>query len=202
MKMKESMDMRRLVLLTAVLLAGCGTFQLAGTIAPTTGKTNDQQRLDLLQCKDRARLEANSAERQAGAFALGLTIVGAPLAYELEKKKQREVFATCMSEFGYAVTPVTDERATAKFLPAPPPVPMPTQAVNAPVSTVPPASTLAAPVAQSAPVPPVAPSPPVAAAPAPKDITAQLQKLQELRDRGLITAQEFEVKRKAILDSL
>lgn len=201
--MKERLHMRRLVLLTTVVLAGCGTFQLAGTIASTTAKTNDQQRLDLLQCKDRARLEANSAERQAGAFALGLTVVGAPLAYELEKRKQREVFATCMSELGYAVTPVTDERATAKFLPAP--VPIPAQAINAAVSTAPPPiTTLPVAVPQPVPAPPIAPSLPLSAAPAtaPKDITAQLQKLQELRDRGLITVQEFETKRKALLDAL
>ena len=40
-----------------------------------------------------------------GRFLLGLTIVGAPVAFEMEKSKQREVFTNCMQERGYAITP-------------------------------------------------------------------------------------------------
>lgn len=100
----------RLAALTSLglLLAGCGTFQLASGVIPPPGKTNEQQQLDTLSCKDHAKLQANTADRQAAAFALGFTIVGAPLAYELEKSKQREVFKTCMEARGYRVLPPKD----------------------------------------------------------------------------------------------
>src|SRR3974390_3030140 len=94
--------------LLCLLCAGCGTFPLASAVYPPIGKTSDQHQLDNLNCKDRAKLEANTAERQAGAFALGLTIIGAPLAYELEKQKQREVYADCMQALGDRVVSAKD----------------------------------------------------------------------------------------------
>lgn len=69
---------------TILLLAGCGTFQLASSVIPSTPKTQDQQQLDNLGCKDQAKLEANTTGRQTGAFLLGMTIVGAPVAFEME----------------------------------------------------------------------------------------------------------------------
>lgn len=96
---------KRLALLTIPLLCtACGTFNL-GNVHQQAGKSKEQQQLDTLTCKDQARLAANSSERQAGAFLLGLTIVGAPVAFEMEKSKQREVFTNCMQERGYAITP-------------------------------------------------------------------------------------------------
>src|SRR5690349_9798627 len=94
---------------SSFLLGSCGSFQLASAVYPPAGKSSDQQQIDNLACKDRARLEANTAERQAGAFLLGMTIVGAPAAFELEKAKQREVYGECMTARGYRVIPATDE---------------------------------------------------------------------------------------------
>jgi hypothetical protein len=97
--------MRRttLLLLFACSIGGCGAFTL-GNVRPQTGKSSEQQQLDTLTCKDQASLAANSAGRQTGDFLLGLTIVGAPVAYEMDKAKQRQVFADCMQARGYVVT--------------------------------------------------------------------------------------------------
>jgi hypothetical protein len=92
-----------LVLALACGVAACGTFNL-GNVHPQPGKTAEQQQLDTLTCKDQANLAVNSAGRQTGDFLLGLTIVGAPVAYEMDKSKQRQVFADCMQARGYAVS--------------------------------------------------------------------------------------------------
>ena len=85
------------------LLTGCGTFNL-GYVQPQAGRTSEQQQLDTLTCKDTARLAAESGDRQVGNFLLGMTIVGAPIAYELDRSKQREVFKECMQGKGYSIT--------------------------------------------------------------------------------------------------
>ncbi len=181
----------RLFAVTSVsfLIAGCGTFQLASGSIPPPGKTKEQQQLDTLSCKDRAKLEANTADRQVGAFALGLTIVGAPLAYELEKSKQREVFKTCMEERGYRVLPPNDGPNTASASASAQGTPPPARAAEPPKPATP---TPVAPTAASQPV-----SPPVS-----RDEATQLQKLKELREKGLISEDEYASKRKEILDRL
>ena len=182
------------LILVALLLTGCGTFQLASGIYPPPGKSSDQQQTDILVCKDQAKNEANTAGRQAGAFLLGMTLVGAPVAYELEKSKQREVFSECMTARGYRITPTTDAPNSAKA--APPPVQQATSVRET-------AAKPAAPVAEPKVVPP-APASTVAtnvAAPS-RDDAAQLEKLKDLRDRGLITEEEYNAKRKVILDRL
>lgn len=98
-----------------------------------------------------------------------------------------------MEAKGYRILPPNDQAASA----AP--------ASNTP-STPQPALTPPAPLPKSAVVAPA--SPPTAAAPATrqtssgKDEAAQLQILKELRDKGLITEEEYEKKRKEILDRL
>jgi hypothetical protein len=92
----------------AVVLAGCGTFQLAGSVIPRGDKTQDQMNLDNLMCKDRAKIEANTAARAVGSFVAGATLVGIPVAMEAEKAKQREVYKTCMEARGYVVVPPKD----------------------------------------------------------------------------------------------
>lgn len=89
------------------LSAGC-TFNL-GTVRSPSGKTADQQQSDILYCKDQAHLAVSSTGRQTGDFLLGVTIVGAPVAYELDKSKQREVYGTCMRAKGYTVIPPSGE---------------------------------------------------------------------------------------------
>src|SRR3984957_3580401 len=102
---EQRMNSKRLLpLLMSCGLAACGTFNL-GNVHPQTNKTADQQQLDTLTCKDQATLAVSSAGRQTGDFLLGLTIVGTPVAYELDKAKQRQVFADCMQARGYSVTP-------------------------------------------------------------------------------------------------
>lgn len=96
--------MRSAILVAAVLVAGCGSFPLGRTVPPLT-KTAEQHQLDQLTCKDQAFQSANSSERQAGNFLMGLTIVGTPIAWEIEKKHQREVFKNCMEARGYTVIP-------------------------------------------------------------------------------------------------
>jgi hypothetical protein len=95
---------RLTLLFLSLLTTACGTFNL-GNVHPQSNKTADQQQLDTLSCKDQATLAVSSAGRQTGDFLLGLTIVGTPVAYELDKAKQRQVFADCMQARGYSVTP-------------------------------------------------------------------------------------------------
>lgn len=93
--------------LIVTLLVGCGTFSL-GTAIPQSPKTPNEQQLDILDCKDKARLAASAADVQIGAFLLGMTIVGAPAGFELEKSKQREAYKSCMEGKGYRVIPPDD----------------------------------------------------------------------------------------------
>lgn len=97
------------ILSVVLLLAGCGTYPLSGGALPPAGKTRDQAQLDLLVCQDEARQSVNSAGTQARSFALGLTVIGAPAAYDLEKKDARAVYAKCMTDKGYTVIPVKEE---------------------------------------------------------------------------------------------
>lgn len=101
--------------LGAMLCTACGSFQL-GNVRPLQAQSKEQMQLDMLTCKDQAFMEANSAGHQAGAFLLGLTIVGAPVAYELDKSTQREVFARCLAARGYTVTPPDDAPKQASAL--------------------------------------------------------------------------------------
>ena len=112
MQIEEFWRIVRLVMLVAISAAvsSCGTFPLASGVYPLAPRTTEQQQLDNLNCKDQAKLEANSTERQTGAFLLGLTIIGAPLAFEMEKTKQREVYKTCMEDKGYRVVPPTEQQ--------------------------------------------------------------------------------------------
>lgn len=101
--MNQSFASRACAFAGAFLLSGC-TYTL-GTVRPQVGKTADQQSLDTLTCKDQANLAVNNTGRQTGNFLLGLTIVGAPVAMEMDKAKAREVFAECMRGRGYVVIP-------------------------------------------------------------------------------------------------
>jgi hypothetical protein len=61
-----------------------------------------------------------------------------------------------------------------------------------------------APAEASAEQPAVSPAPaePVAAAPAADDPTASLERLAGLRDRGLITPEEYEAKKRELLERI
>jgi hypothetical protein len=97
------LTLRLPLLLLPALIAACGTFNL-GNVSPQANKTADQQQLDILTCKDKANLAINSAGHQTADFFLGLTVVGAPVAYANDKSKAREVYAECMQARGYVVT--------------------------------------------------------------------------------------------------
>lgn len=103
-----------LVILSVVTtVSGCGTFPLGMTYAPAD-TTRQQHQLDVLTCQDQAKVAVNTAARQTGNHLLSMTIVGIPLAFELEKAKQREVFAQCMTARGYTVVPVESEQNVAQ----------------------------------------------------------------------------------------
>ncbi len=178
----------------ALFLAGCGTFPLAGKITPPSGKGQDQQQLDLLACKDQAHLAANTAGRQAGNFLLGMTIVGAPVAYELDKSKQREVFAACMSQRGYEIAPVDANAGVSN--PQPYVAPLGNVRANEAIQVKAPVQPMIEQAASAA----VAPA--VTSATTVKDEAVQLQKIKDLRDKGLISEAEYAKKRQEILDRL
>jgi len=101
------------VIFATVFMSGCGTFDL-GTVYPVSGQSVAQRDSDMAVCKVKAYEAANSKERQAGNFVAGLTIIGAPIAIEEEKKLQRRIFKECLEEKGYAVEPPNDKQvATA-----------------------------------------------------------------------------------------
>lgn len=94
------------VTILCLLLAGCGSFPLAASVYPPTGKTVSDERLDLLECKDRAHNYAASDEKQVRGFLLGLTVIGAPVAYAADRSDQRTEFRACMEDKGYRVVGV------------------------------------------------------------------------------------------------
>jgi len=122
--------MRKTTLLALLMcsIAACGTFNL-GNVRPESGKSAEQQQLDTLTCKDQASLAVNSAGRQTGDFLLGLTIVGAPVAYEMDKAEQRQVFADCMHARGYVVTAADGSSIPARTMAAATPNPAPARPV-------------------------------------------------------------------------
>lgn len=89
-------------LILCLFLAGCGTFPLGVSYAEK-GQTQQQLHADILWCKDQAKTAADTPGRQVGSFIAGLTIIGAPVAYENEKQLQRDVFKACMTDKGYRV---------------------------------------------------------------------------------------------------
>lgn len=103
------MSPRIFILLVPMICAGCGTFRLGYVTTAAPGKTVDQVKLDNLICKDKARLEAESAGNQVGDFVLGLTIIGTPIAYAHDRQVQRDTWSACMREAGYTVAPPKPE---------------------------------------------------------------------------------------------
>ena len=90
--------------LTAMILNGCGNFNL-GYVKPQDGKNSQQQQIDTLACQNEAKLAASTAGMQISSFLLGMTLVGYPLVYVLDKSAQRDEFANCLHLRGYAVLP-------------------------------------------------------------------------------------------------
>jgi hypothetical protein len=101
-----------MVIVLCLALGSC-TFPL-GYVQPRADKTPEQKELDTLACKDKAHLAASGTGQQVGAFFLGMTIVGLPVAYALDRSTQQRVFQECMASRGYTVTPPDDS-------PTPPP---------------------------------------------------------------------------------
>ena len=102
---------RTMVVVLCLTLASC-TFPL-GYIQPRADKTPEQKELDTLSCKDKAHLAASGTGQQVGAFFLGMTIVGLPVAYALDRSTQQRVFQECMANRGYTVTPPDDGPKTS-----------------------------------------------------------------------------------------
>lgn len=100
--------LRTLAIALPLLCAGCGATYTLGYVEPQAGKTSDQRAVDMLVCKDKAALAVREAGPQVGQFLMGMTIVGLPAAYQVEKGQQREVFAACMTAKGYDVRVATD----------------------------------------------------------------------------------------------
>jgi hypothetical protein len=94
--------MKKLAVILCVLLAGCAPFVL-GKYTPLSGQTRDQAKADSYMCGEKAKVETETPERIAGSFAAGLTIIGAPVAMDLNRQKAREVYADCMTALGYKV---------------------------------------------------------------------------------------------------
>jgi hypothetical protein len=88
--------------MSVLLLSGCGAFEL-GTVIPVSGQSVAQRDNDMAVCKVKAYEASNSKERQAGNFIAGLTIIGAPIAIEDDKRLQRKIFKDCMEAKGYAI---------------------------------------------------------------------------------------------------
>jgi len=83
-------------------LTGC-TFDLGTATAPSG--TNDlQMQADVLECKDKTRLEQANTGKQVGEFFLGMTIIGLPGALAIDRSVARSSYAECMNSKGCTVT--------------------------------------------------------------------------------------------------
>lgn len=94
--------MIRITALSLLLLTSACAFSL-GTVQPYPGVSKERMAYDIEYCRNAAFAYAGSSEKQAQAFLLGLTIVGAPVAHEIDKSDQRRVFRECMLGLGYVV---------------------------------------------------------------------------------------------------
>lgn len=94
--------LRVVVLCACLAVTACGGFPL-GTVQPQLGKSASDMQLDVAICKDLAFKQAGAPDKQVAAFLMGLTIVGAPVAFEIDKATQRSVFRDCMEGLGYRV---------------------------------------------------------------------------------------------------
>lgn len=90
-------------LLLCCLLSGCA-FSL-GNVQPQPNKTQAEEDLAELTCKDRAKTSASDGTHVTEEAALGATIVGLPAAIAIDHSAQRKVFAECMAARGFTVTP-------------------------------------------------------------------------------------------------
>lgn len=177
--------MRIFLSLLSLLLFACGTFQLASGIHPPAGKTKDQQQVDMLICKDQAKLAANTPAKQTGAFLLGATIIGAPVAYEMEKSTQRKVFAECMTKRGYIVDPPRKSTASQR----------PTK--NKHITAAQDSSNNNAVVSSE-----LKTTSSSGEGTQKQDDFIKLEKLKKLKDSGIITKEEYSRKKKEILDRM
>ena len=92
---------RSAVLAISLALSAC-TIRLPDVIAPP-GVSNLHLQTDISACKDRATREAQSTGAKLLAVALGVTIVGAPAGYSMERSALRSAYPKCMSSRGYTV---------------------------------------------------------------------------------------------------
>lgn len=159
--------------------AACGTFQLANNIHAPAGKTAEQQQSDVMFCKDEAKMAASTAEKQTQAFLLGMTIVGAGAAYDIDKKTQREAFAKCMRARGYTLQIADDGHNT------------PTQTSQPIAQVQPPAVQETASPKQAAPTGQLE-----------NNNIARLEALKSLKDKGIITQADYNKKKQEILDAM
>ena len=103
----------------SLTVASC-SFRLAGKIYAPPGKSGEQQRIDVVACRDRATSDANkiSVSEEIGAIVLGWSVVGAPIVFAESRSKQRELFAQCMKARGYTVLPPDDDSPKQANVPA------------------------------------------------------------------------------------
>lgn len=95
--------MRNMLIVMLALLSGCA-FSL-GHVQPQPARNPDQQQLDTLTCQDQARQADSGARVAATGFLLGLTIIGTPFAFSMDRDIQRREFSACMALKGYTVLP-------------------------------------------------------------------------------------------------
>lgn len=102
--------MKLAIIAACLALAGCGQYELASGGTIPAGKSRDQVKLDVLTCKEEARVETQTAGDQARGFALGatLSLVGVAIEYDIQKRDRRRVFKSCMEREGYSIQPGTD----------------------------------------------------------------------------------------------
>jgi hypothetical protein len=169
--------------ITALLIAtsffatsGC-TFKLSSGAIPTMPKSKEQIEIDTLACQNEAHILANKTGRQVGYFFLGLTIIGIPIALSMDRSYQRNIYKSCMEARNYQVIPVNM------------PPPGANNALKAPAASTPPAPTKIESQTQDS-------------NQTQKDAAEQLRTIKELHKKGLITTEEYEKKRKEILDRI
>ena len=96
----------RHALILALLLGACAPYHLASSGKPPSGAI---AQTDIDACRSIAVADNSTAADRAAGFVAGMTLIGAPIAYEVHKGRVRQAFVDCLTARGWmGVTPATD----------------------------------------------------------------------------------------------
>src|ERR1700685_3734265 len=97
------MKLRIITVFAALILTGCGTYQLAGGVTSPPGTTQQQLLATVAFCREQVAAADNSPTRNQADYMAGLTLVLIPVQLAADRVDDRRIFADCMMMGGYGV---------------------------------------------------------------------------------------------------